>query len=345
MNQAANVPAQRLRDRAEAKDTAMTRHSESLSGFLHNFKRLFEPAPPAMDSPAPGDDEWQPLIQEAKNLEVALQQLRQRTTAFRAATAVAQGSTARSPAEEQQALEAVQQQIGAEILALHAHLQTHLTLEEIQQAQALMRELDAVVRGAAGRDIEQRIRAAVIQRLVKECAPLAWQTLLRLLERAQVSWPEPTGLPPHADAHAVQAARQWGLAQLKEAFLASSLERSSNRALGVVENWQALYPSPDSRPWKLVVLQAVGHGILGSLLSVAMAKLRGDSADFRARVEHVLHEELAAMQQVMQAGVHSAANADALIASATQLCEEVVPTMAWEAVAPDVNQALQRFKV
>ena len=100
-----------------------------------------------------------------------------------------------------------------------------------------------------------------------------------------------------------------------------------------------------SRPWKRVVLQAVGYGILGYMLSVAIAKLRGDSADFRARVEHVLHEELATMQQVMQAGVHSAADADALIASATDLCEEVVPTMAWEAVAPEVNKALQRFTV
>jgi hypothetical protein len=321
----------------------MTQHAGSLSGFLHNFKRLFEPAPPAMDSPAPGDDEWQPLIQEAKNLEVALQQLRQRTTAFRAATAVAQGSTARSPAEEQQALEAVRQQVGDEILALHAQLQTHLTLEEIQQAQALMRELDAVVLGKAGRDMEQQIKAAVITRLVKECAPLAWQTLLTLLERAQVSWPEPTGLPPHADARAVQAARQRELAELEEAFLSSSLERSADRALGVVENWKAHYPPPDSHAWKRVVLQAVGYGILGYLLSVAVPKLRGDSADFTARVGHVLHEELATLQQVMQAGVHSAADADALMASVTHLCEEVVPTLAWEEVAPDVHKALQRF--
>jgi hypothetical protein len=321
----------------------MTPHAGSLAGFLHGFKRLFEPPPPAPGSPAPGADEWQPLIQETKHLEVALQQLRQRTAAFRAATSVSPQSPERSPAEAQQALEAVHQHVGAEILALHAHLQTHLTLEEIQQAQALMRELDAVVLGAAGGDLEQRIRAAVIQRLVKECAPLAWQILLTLLERAQVAWPEPTGLPPHADAPAVQAARRWELAQVEEAFLSSSLERSANRALGVVENWEAHYPSPASPPWKRVVLQAVGYGILGYLLSVAVAKLQGDSADFRARVEHVLHEELATLQQVMQAGVHSAADADALMASVTHLCEEVVPTMAWEEVAPDVHKALQRF--
>jgi hypothetical protein len=323
----------------------MTQHSGIMSGFLHGFKRMFEPAPPATVSPAHGADEWQPLMQEAKNLELTLHQLRQRAAGFRAATSSSQRSTTRSPAVEQQTLEAVHKQVGAEILALHAQLQTHLTLEEIQQAQALMRELDAVVLGASGGDMEQRIRAAVINRLVKECAPLAWHTLLTLLERAQVSWPEPTGLAPHADAQAVQAARKWELAELEETFLLSSLERSANRALGVVENWKAHYPSPDSHPWKRVVMQAVGYGILGDLLSVAVAKLRGDSADFRARVERVLHEELAAMQQVMQAGVYSAADADALIASATHLCEEVVPTLAWEAVAPEVNKALQRFNV
>ena len=110
-----------------------------------------------------------------------------------------------------------------------------------------------------------------------------------------------------------------------------------------MENWKARYPPPDSHAWKRVVLQAVGYGILGYLLSVAVPKLRGDSADFTARVGHVLHEELATLQQVMQAGVHSAADADALMASVTHLCEEVVPTLAWEEVAPDVNQALQRF--
>ena len=94
-----------------------------------------------------------------------------------------------------------------------------------------------------------------------------------------------------------------------------------------------------------MVLQAVGSGILGYLLSVADAKLHGDAADVTARVEHVLHEELATMQQALQVGVHSVTDADALMVSVTQLCEEVVPTMAWETVAPDVHKALQRFEV
>jgi hypothetical protein len=321
----------------------MTEHSRSLAGFLHDFKRLFAPAPPATVAPAHEADAWQPLIQEAKHLDEALQQLRQRTAALRAATSPSPRSTQASPTEAQQTLEAVHQQAAAEILALHAHLQTHLTLEELQQAQALMHELDAIVLGKAGKDLEQQVRAAAINRLVKECAPLAWQTLLTLMARAQVSWPDPTGLSPHADAQAVQAARQWELADLEETFLASSLERSANRVFGVVENWKAHYPSPESHPWKRMVLMAVGSGILGYLLSVADAKLRGDAADFTARVEHVLHEELATMQQAVQVGVHAVSEADALMVSVTQLCEEVVPTMAWETVAPDVHKALQRF--
>jgi hypothetical protein len=188
------------------------------------------------------------------------------------------------------------------------------------------------------------VRAAAINRLVQECAPLAWQTLLTLMARAQVAWPDPAGLSPHADAQAVQAARQWELADLEETFLASSLERSANRVLGVVENWKAHYPSPDSHPWKRMVLQAVGHGILGYLLDVAVTKLE-DSPDFTARVEHVLQEELATTQQALQVGVHSVTDADALLISVTQLCEEVVPAMVWETVAPDVHKALQRFEV
>lgn len=323
----------------------MTEHSGILAGFLHNFKRLFEPAPPATVAPAHGADAWQPLIQEAKNLGASLQQLQQRTAALRGETSTAQRSTQASPTDVQQALEAVHNRAAAEILALHAHLQTHLTLEELQHAQTLMHELDAIVLGKAGKDLEQQVRAAAINRLVKECAPLAWQTLLTLMARAQVSWPEPIGLSPHADAHAVQAARQWELADLEETFLASSLERHANRVLGVVENWKAHYPSPESHPWKRMVLQAVGSGILGYLLSVADAKLRGDAPDFTARVEHVLHEELATIQQALQVGVHSVTDADALLVSVTQLCEEVVPTMAWETVAPDVHKALQRFEV
>ena len=321
----------------------MTQHSESQSGFLHNFKRMFAPAPPATVAPAPGADAWQPLIQEAKELGAAVQQLQQRTTELRGATSTSQRSTQASPTDVQQALEAVHHQAAAAILALHTQLQTHLTLEELQHGQALMHELDAVVLGASGGDLEQRIRAAAINRLVQECAPLAWQTLLTLMAQAGVSWSDPTGLSPHADAQDVQAARQRELAELEETFLASSLERSANRVFGVVENWKAHYPSPDSHPWKRMVLQAVGSGILGYLLSVADATLRGDAADFTARVEHVLHEELATMQQAVQVGVHSVTDADALMVSVTQLCEEVVPTMAWETVAPEVHKALQRF--
>jgi hypothetical protein len=113
----------------------MTQHSDSQSGFLHNFKSLFEPAPPAPAAPAPGADEWPSPVREVKHLEVALQQLRQRAAALRPAPSVSQRSTKRSPVEEQQALEAVHNQAAAAILALHAHLQTHLTLEEIQHAQ------------------------------------------------------------------------------------------------------------------------------------------------------------------------------------------------------------------
>src|SRR5262249_16729418 len=176
---------------------------------------------------------------------------------------------------------------------------------------------------------EQQMRAAAINRLVKECAPLAWHTLLTLMARAQVSWPEPTGLSPHANAQAVQAARQWELAELEETFVSSSLERSANRTLGVVENWKAHYPSPDSSPWKRMVMQAVGYGILGYLLSVAVATLRGDSADFTARIEQVLREELATLQKVMQAGVGSAPSAEGVLGSVTPRCERVGPGEAW----------------
>ena len=92
-----------------------------------------------------------------------------------------------------------------------------------------------------------------------------------------------------------------------------------------------------------MVLQAVGSGMLGYLLDIAVTKLREDSPAFTARVKHVLHEELATMQQAVQVGVYSVTEADALLASVTQLCEEVVPIMAWEAVAPEVHKALQRF--
>jgi hypothetical protein len=321
----------------------MTQPSDSRSGFLHNFKRLFAPLPPAPAAPTPEADEWPPPVQEIKHLEVALQQLRQKAAALRPATSTAQRSTTRSPADEQLALEAVHKQAADEILALHAQLQTHLSLEEIQHAQAVMQELDAVVLGASQGDLEQRIRAAVINRLVKECAPLAWQTLLTLMARAQVAWPEPLGLSPHADAHAVQAARERELAELEETFLESSLERSANRALGVVENWKARYPAPDSHPWRRMVLQGVGCGMLGYLINVAITKLREDSSDFIARVEPLLHEELVAIQKAMQVGVHTVTDADTLIASVTQLGQGVVPTMAWETVAPEVHKALQRF--
>ena len=53
MQKEARVPAERLLDRAEAQETYMTQHSESQSGFLHNFKRMFAPAPAPRWHPHP----------------------------------------------------------------------------------------------------------------------------------------------------------------------------------------------------------------------------------------------------------------------------------------------------
>jgi len=220
----------------------MTEHSRRLAGFLHNFKRLFAPAPPATVAPAPGADAWQPVIQEAKHLDEALQQLRQRTAELRPATSTSQRSTQASPTDVQQALEAVHNRAAAEILALHADLQTHLTLEELQHAQALMHELDAIVLGKAGKDLEQQVRAAAINRLVQECAPLAWQTLLTLMARAQVSWPDPMGLSPHADAQAVQAARQWELADLEETVALQPAGEARSELEGLLRELKELLP-------------------------------------------------------------------------------------------------------
>ena len=210
----------------------MTQHSGILSGFLHGFKRIFEPAAPTPVASAHGADEGQLPMQEVKNFELALQQLRQRAVALHAAqqqtslgtsTLVSPLSPKASPAAAQQPLEVVHNQVRADILALHTQLQTHMALEEIQHVQALMHELDAVVLGTSGKDMEQRLRAAAINRLVQECAPLAWHALLTLMARAQVSWPAPTGLSPHDDERAVQAAWKRELAELAEAFVASSL--------------------------------------------------------------------------------------------------------------------------
>ena len=45
----------------------MTQHAGILSGFLHGFKRMFEPAAPAPVAPAHGADEGQLPMQEVKN--------------------------------------------------------------------------------------------------------------------------------------------------------------------------------------------------------------------------------------------------------------------------------------
>ena len=63
----------------------MTQHSGVLSGFLHGFKRMFEPVAPAPVAPAHGADEGQLPMQEVKNLDLALNQLRQKVAELHAA--------------------------------------------------------------------------------------------------------------------------------------------------------------------------------------------------------------------------------------------------------------------
>jgi len=100
-------------------------------------------------------------------------------------------------------------------------------------------------------------------------------------------------------------------------------------------------PEPDSAPWKRTVIEAFGYGILGHLAATAAGELRGHSDRLRSEVTLLVADQMEAVQATLREGIHSVSEADELITGTTRVCKELVPELAWQAVAKTVHETAE----
>ena len=317
-------------------------------GFLDSLGRLFRRKEEVASAPTEGPSRFEQL--EA-DFEGAIQRLnekieeQQRVSAPTGAGPAAVERTAEERAADRaRRLESCHRAIREDIAKAHAQLGTGLSGEELEGLAGYLHELDAVTTpGRQSHALLPRARYAIGERLRSEAGELAVRRLVALLEAQKRSWPDPTHHRPSAPQEEIERSRRRRLGEIREVFLASDLQRTSERMLGVVRGWGADYPDPGSPLWEECVLEGVAAGIRGQLLKEFVELLRRDREALLARVETSVGKEIAALQTVLEGGVRSIEQASQAVASSLRVLDEMVPEIAWEHARSQLPRARGEF--
>jgi hypothetical protein len=313
-------------------------------GFLDSLGRLFRGKPEA----ALVRPEADRLEQLGADFSAALQSLQQKIDEGRRGSAPTELGPAAAPAETSEQREAARTRrreeshraMREEIGKAHAELGTELAGEDLEALAAFVRELEqSTSAGRGSHTLLPRARYAIGEKLRVESGALAVARLVALLERAKRSWPDPTRHSPGATPEEIERSRRRRLAEVRETFLASDFERTSERMLGIVRGWGGDYPDPGSPLWQECVLEGVAAGIRGQLLREFVELLERDRDALLGAIEASVGKELAALQGVLAGGVRSLEEASEAVDGSLRVLDEMVPEMAWERVRAVSPQA------
>lgn len=314
--------------------------TESKLGFLDSLTRLFrkDKAAPS-SSPQAEASRFEEL---RLDFEAALRGLNEKVEEQLSKTAstpsAAGGRTQTQTAGETRAAERARRidtahrEIREDIEKMHERLGTGFASADFDEVARYLEELEATE--TAGKDSHEllpRARYAITDKLGTKAGELAVARLIELLQRAKLSWPDPTHYhrASEADIERSQRRRQ---AEVRETFLAQGMKRTAERLYGIVSVWGSDYPDRASALWEETVLEGVAAGIRGQLIKEFVELLRGDRDVILSRTEEVIGKELSGLQQVLEGGVRSIEQANLAVASALRVLDQVVPELAWEHV-------------
>jgi hypothetical protein len=220
---------------------------------------------------------------------------------------------------------------------------------------SLEAEFEAAIRGLNER-VEQRLAESgspspavgaqrdktgerVAARLPVEAGEIAVARLIDLLRREDLPWPDPIQQGPTVTAEEVERSRQRRLGEVREAFLASGLERTADRMLGTISAWGSDYPERGSPLWQECVLEAIAAGIRADLVKEFVAVLQKDKDLLLTQTEGAVGNELAVLQRALQGGITSIDQANQAVTGALRVLDEVFPQVAWEHVRSQLPRA------
>jgi hypothetical protein len=310
-----------------------------LDSVVHVFRRRGAEKPPAAPPARVTDGPRAELESAIRALDRKIAEASQAAARSGGGDDVRASATDRVEAAKRR-MEAAHRAIREDIDAMHARLGSGLAPGDVDRIAARLRELGALT--APGRDSHEllpRARYAVGGRLRREAGELAIARLVALLERHQMSWPDPTHHRPGDDAEEIARSRSRRLRDVRAAFLAHDFERAAECVVGVVRGWQSDYPDRGTPLWEETVLEAIAAAFRGELLDRFVAVLERDRERLLAQVEDSIGREVAALQGLITSGVTSIEQASQAVASSLRAMDELLPELAWQHVRAELPDA------
>ena len=290
------------------------------------FRRHLGPEPAVVEATHPLNQLLDPLDQ------LRHQALLQQAQARDVSQQQAQHDEQQRQQEEQQALQDA-------ILVLHQKLRTGLGASELERMAESLRQHCHNFRAPRSDELSEIAMLSVMVRLHREALEWAWSEFVRRLEEAGLSWPEPTGLAPHADESERLQHRQMHLAQVYQSFVAGSFLRFADLMLGVVPAWRTLFPQRGGAVWTESAYEAVAGALAVSRLFQLEAVAEKDKLELERLIAQELAGQLAPLQQRLTAGVGSIMEARNLSDQAVAVCQRVAPDVVWAHLSRQLTTA------
>jgi hypothetical protein len=333
-----------------SQDTTNSRKAGEGLGFLDSLTRIFrgqkETGPPEPVAET-GDAALEAL---GTSFETAVAEFQAKVEAQRVQPGALRAERRSATPEDrekarQKRIADIHLRIGGEIEQMHTQLGTGLKGTDLDEIIGVLGELEEFVsRGHSSHELVPRVRHAIAERLRTETGELAVERLRALLDRAAMSWPDPTHHAPNATDEETERSRTRRLAETREAFLGQGFLRTAQSAVGVVTAWGSDYPDPGSPLWNECVLKGVAAGLRGQLAQTFLDVLRRDRELLISAIEDLIGKQVGELRRVVDDGISSIPDASRVMASALQVVDIVVPEVAWKHVCGEDPRARGEWK-
>lgn len=217
-----------------------------------------------------------------------------------------------------------------ELLALHLRLGTGLEQPDLESLSRSIKWHCHAFRTPRPDELHELAMLSVMARLHREALEWGWKELLSRVEEAGLSWPEPTGLTPRADAEQVARHRELHAEDLRRSFATGSFARLADLIVGEVPAWGALTPEPHGAVWTESLYEAVAGALAYRRLREMENLMEQEQEPIKALLAETLSSALRSIQEELAQGVGSVTEArrlsDLAVTTSQEVAAEVVHT-------------------
>ncbi len=307
-------------------------------GLLDSLSHLFK-SPAGREDKLEGDRQVEALQVDFDDAVRRLEEKIEERLRRNVSTGAVQAPRA-AAADRESRREVSHREIREDIGKMHTRLGTGIDVTEMEELSSQLGELAGLWRpGKGSHELIPRARYAISERLQQETGPLAVARLRALLQREEISWPDPTRHRPSATEAEIERSTERRKREIEMNFLSSDVERTTKRMLGTVSGWGGDYPERGSALWDETVLEGVAEGIRARLSAEFIALVREHKDAFEARTEELVGETFGALQQSLERGVDSIDDASRAVTATFRVLDEVIPGLAWEYIQAELPHA------